>query len=408
MIRKLVALGAFVSVWTSAGAQDGATVTPSAAAQRQVIRVPIKGQIGAEVLASGIEGALRRAAKLGVSDVVFVIDSPGGRVADARAIASVLAEHNASFEYHAIVSSAISASVWILASCDTIHALPAAKAGGAVVFRQSRSTGSVEVDAKLNSVLCAEVVAAAEQKGHPAALFEAMMLAERELHAWSDADGAQRVSCSRSAAGPGARLLDTDETVLTLTAEQMVELGLADPLADEELSTLAGALGVEWRELPRIGEAELLRAANDLKRIDRERARVERRLKDARDGAVAAAQRIEQLRIRAEEATFRIPTYSPYTRLHAGGRGRGEAIDYAVSLWGDVISGLHAIDAQESAFASASRLLRLRLEAEHELRLYSRIEPFVPPDTDSLDHGVDKEGLYAQAAREQERLREMK
>lgn len=411
MIRTLSVVVVAVLGHCAVLAQDGppaADASRPEQPQRLVVRVPIEGEIGGDVLASGVQGALRRAGKLGATDIVFIIDSPGGRVADARAIRSVLAEHDPSFEYHAIVSSAISASVWILASCDTIHALPGSRAGGAVVYQHGRSSGSVEVDAKLNSVLCAEVVAAAEQKGHPAALFEAMMLVERELHAWSDGEGSQRVSCSRSAAAPGARTLDTDETVLTLTSDQMVELGLAHPLAADGLGALADALGVAWRELPRVGEAEMLRAANDLKRIERERERAERSMKQASEKAAATAQRIEQIRARAEEAAFRIPTSSSYSRLRMGDRARREAIDYAVSLWGDVIAGLHAIQEQESAYAGAARLLGLRRKAEHELRLYDRFEPFEAPDVEPIPHGIDKEGLYAEAVREQNRLRDMR
>ncbi len=411
MIRTLAALAVAVLGHRVVLAQDDpphADVSGPGRSERLVVRVPIEGEIGKEVLASGVQGALRRAAKLGATDIVFVVDSPGGRVADARAIQSVLAEHDPSFEYHAIVSSAISASVWVLASCDTIHALPGSRAGGAVVYQQTRSTGSVAVDAKLNSILCAEVVAAAEQKGHPAALFEAMMLVESELHAWSDEGGSRRLTCSRSAAGPGARTLDTDETVLTLTSDQMVDLGLAVPLPVDGLDALADAIGVVWRELPRIGEAEMLRAANDLRRVERERERAERSMRQASERAAAAAQRIEQMRERAEEAAFRIPTSSSYSRLRSGDRARREAIDYAVSLWGDVIAGLHAIQEQESAFASAARLLGLRRKAEHELRLYDSFEPFEAPDVEPIPHGIDKEGLYAEAVREQNRLRDMR
>ncbi|HZW10897.1 MAG TPA: hypothetical protein VFF69_13430, partial [Phycisphaerales bacterium] len=372
-----------------------------------VVSVPIEGEIGVAALAPGVQRALRRAATLGATDIVFVIDSPGGRVADARVLQLVLAEHDASFQYHAIVESAISAAVWVLASCDTIHVLPGGSAGGAVVFAQDHSSGSVHVDAKMNSILCAEVAAAAAAKGHPSAVFEAMMVMEKELYAETQADGLVRLTGSRSSAG--SRVIDGSQTVLTMTAEQMADLGVARAIPSADLPALAASLGVAWRELPRVGMAEMLRASNDLARIARERDRAAKALERAAQSIDTAADRIEQLRYDAEQAVANIPIYSSsYLRLRDGDRSRRDAIDYAVSRWDDVVDALHDLDAQESAHRSAHRLLVLRMESEHKLRLYPMLEEFTPPEHVPVEHTIEKDGLYQKARREQTRLNEMK
>lgn len=223
-----------------------------AAGPGQYLLVPVKGGIGDAVTARGIGGALKEARALGVRHVVFEIDTPGGAVDEAEAIVKEMenfregAEKGAPVALHAYVRNAISAGIWVLFACDDVCWAENGTAGGAVAYHVNRSTGSAEVDAKMNSILAAERAAAAEQRGHSRHLVRAMMIPEASLHAWRTRDGRALMSDSFPPSGPDVlnpRTLDGPGSVLTLTAADALEIGFGRVVAAGP-SAMGPALGV--------------------------------------------------------------------------------------------------------------------------------------------------------------------
>lgn len=270
-----VAVAAAAPVAAPAPAE--AEVAPSGTAA--YLWIPLIGEFGKEIAAEGFEKALDGAGAKGIQHIVIYLDSPGGMVFMAEEIRASMARHKG-LVYHCVVKRAISASIWVVFASDSIHVLDGAAIGGAVVYSGSISSGSVEVDAKLNSIVAAELTAQAEAKGHPGALVRPMIEMEATVYAWRDERG--KVVFSENEP-PGAHdfiIRDGPRSVLTLTAEQAIAVGLARKLKDPE--ALGRALGfAEWKKASDAGERAMEAGR---KTWAEKRARVEKeiaKLKDA-------------------------------------------------------------------------------------------------------------------------------
>lgn len=216
-----------------------------------VLEVPLKGTFGQDIYPKSVAAALGWAVQNEVSDVVFRIDSPGGEVWAADQIIEIMRRHDDKLTYHALVERGISASIWPTFACKTIAMPPGATLGGAVVFSMGAS-GNAEVDAKMNSIIAADLSAMAESNGHNPDVVKAMILANAELYAWRDKrnPGPWKITADRSAAYENARDreiqdLDSKTSVLTLTADKAIWLGVARPLDSKSLDALARAAGMD-------------------------------------------------------------------------------------------------------------------------------------------------------------------
>lgn len=238
--------------------------------EARYLEIPIEGEFGKDIIPIGVANALEQAKRRGVEHVVFRINSNGGAVWAAEDIATIMAEHEDAFTYHAVMDKAISASIWVALSCHTMHMTPGATMGAAVAYTRDTSTGELEVDAKFNSALAASLAARAERKGHSPELVRAMVIGAAEAYAWKDESGEWRIGAERPKQfqPDSLRTLDTGDTVLTLTAQEADELGFARLLESGETDDLREALGVErWRGLGRVGANEMERARNKAKPI---------------------------------------------------------------------------------------------------------------------------------------------
>lgn len=226
------------------------------------LTVPLKGVFGEDILADGVRDALVVAARSGVHEVEFRIDSPGGYVAEAEKIVDVMKEFDSKLRYHAVIDRALSASMWIVSMCDTVFMTPQASTGAAVAFRIDVKTGAAQVDAKMLSAIAAKLAANAEARGKPGDVFRAMVVPEAELFRVTNAAGVTRVTGVRPPDAPGVTVeqIDDRRTVLTLTPAEAVSLGLAQMIpADGNVGLLVE--GVEWRSAGGAGEAAMRRAA---------------------------------------------------------------------------------------------------------------------------------------------------
>lgn len=211
--------------------------------------IPLEGEFGKEIEAGPLAAALDRAVRDGVTNVVFDLESYGGAISTAQEITKVLNDYSDRLRFTVVVRRGISASIWLIFACDDVFVMPDATIGGAVAYHLDNTTGSAEVDAKFNSVIAAELEATATRKGHTASLVRAMIIPEVELWKHTDAGGRITLAQSRVEApkGGSAAPLVASGQVLTLTAQEAVEIGLAQPIASANAALLGQAIdGRGW------------------------------------------------------------------------------------------------------------------------------------------------------------------
>jgi len=305
--------------------------------------VPLEGEFGKDIVPEGVEQCLRWCSQnANIKHVVFRVKSPGGLVQAARDIKELMQKFDDRFEYHAVVEKGISASVWVVFGCDTIHMCDEATLGAAVAFTRHVNTGSVEVDAKLNAALAAEVASLAAAKGHPGALATAMIIPGAEAYAWKQGDEVT-VSASLPPDLPHTALVlqDNARTVLSLTKDQAVRIGLARPLAGG-CDALGESLGLPgWRKVSDYTEKAMLRTRMNKQKADAQaKAAAERNIKQTE--AV-----IHFIRSNVDEAAQNDPNRFTYVYKEDSGYLTAESMakwkrqtDLALATWRRVQSGI--------------------------------------------------------------------
>ncbi|HYD01704.1 MAG TPA: ATP-dependent Clp protease proteolytic subunit, partial [Phycisphaerales bacterium] len=144
-----------------------ALAQPAAKTPPTYIEIPIKGGFGEEIFASGVQRALTEAKSRKIKHAVFVIDSPGGVVADAMAIEKVMDQFESDITYHCVIVRGISASMAVVSGCRNVFMPAGGATGAAVSFSTNTNTGSAEVDAKMNAAWASQLAARADKHGQP-------------------------------------------------------------------------------------------------------------------------------------------------------------------------------------------------------------------------------------------------
>ena len=230
--------------------------------REQYLTVPIVGTFGEQVGPTGVRDALTYAARRNIRHVVFEIDSPGGQVWAAEEISRVMAERDDSIRCYAVIDHAISAAIWVALSCDEIFIRPGGTIGGAVAYRHNNSTGAVEVDAKLNSILAAKLEGISARHDHPPQIARAMVVYDASLYAETHGDGSVTLYSEQH---EGATELDGPETVLTLAGRDAQKYGLA-ALHSGTVSDLGDTLGIDgWTLASEYGAAAMRRGQKKLR-----------------------------------------------------------------------------------------------------------------------------------------------
>jgi membrane-bound serine protease (ClpP class) len=147
-----------------------------------VYEIPIKEQIEPALLYVVRRGVME-AKKEKASAVVFVMDTPGGGVKEAREIISLIGQIDVPV-YTFVEKDAYSAGAIIALSTKHIYMAPGSVIGAATPLMMS-PFGGVEkmpdaIEEKMTSAVAALVRAAAEQGGHDPQLGEAMVRREME------------------------------------------------------------------------------------------------------------------------------------------------------------------------------------------------------------------------------------
>lgn len=343
------------------GAEAEAPGAPAAASSsaEQYLRIPIEGAIGGEVFAKGVDRALKHAQRKRIARVVFDIDTPGGSVGEATDIANAITAHRQAMaergiepEIIAFVRHAISAGIWIAFSCDRIFIVDGGSIGGAVAYTRDHSTGDAEVDAKMNSILAADVASLAESNGYPAPVVKAMMIMAEECWAWPAGSGEVHISSEKPRDDDAARKawkVDGSSTVLTLKSDEAVRLGIAEVVRGG-VDALGPAMGLTaWSSAGPAGEQAMKWGADQ---GARERAKAEANFEEL-------VKVVEEIKLindvllpRAYEVAIAAhPLNGRYMINRESGQFSGESrlewmrrTDEALDAWEDVQNGLKKLD----------------------------------------------------------------
>ena len=384
----ILALATLVLTQPPAPAAD-----PKAAEGTLYLVVPLKGVFGQEITAPGIRDAIRAAKAKKASAVVLTLDSPGGRVADADAIAAVMDKERGDLKYYAVVTRAISASMWPLSRCDSIFFAPGAAAGAAVAFSIDSKSGNAEVDAKFNAAKAAMVSGAAESHGQSGAAYRAMMIKDAKLFGWSDAKGEYHLG---DAAPPDAKdieQLDSENTVLAWTAEQAVKYHFGKVLPSADPAAIGDVLReANWRSAGDGGPQAMSRWAKEIERKAKDTEKALENIKTTREAIAGTADRAQRQAKVAEAAdpgagAIKIyytgsGTFTPATQTLWR-----DQTDKAINEWRLVQSLLADLDRAERRAAQAVDDFNKARDREFQARLIT--EKPEPLKVEPFDHGLD-------------------
>jgi membrane-bound serine protease (ClpP class) len=178
-------LAYIVPALLACGLAAGAAAQPAEAAPGDfVVICPIEGEIN-----DGVSVVVQRAVReaQGAAGLVFVIDTPGGRVDSAIDITGHILGAGCPTVAYIKGMGAISAGALISYACDTMVMDPTSNIGASTPVALGVETTEA-MDEKSNSFVRAKYRALGEAKGHNPLLGEAMVDAEIELRGYRDSD----------------------------------------------------------------------------------------------------------------------------------------------------------------------------------------------------------------------------
>lgn len=262
------------------------SIIPKPTPELRYAMIPVRGGVGEEITADGLRAALAEAQRRRIPHVVFLVDSPGGYLYEAYDLLDTLAEFDEDLTYTVVVEpgGAISAASVFVAAAENLIMRPGSTVGAATAYSVDRTTGSAQVDAKLNSAWASRLAATAGARGMPAAAFRAM--ADQGVSLWANSETGEFADSARS--GPGWTQIDDGRSILTLTASQVEAFGLGI-VANEAADELDDVIGVEpWRSAgPRMSQL--------FERSGRARVRVQEALNDQLSRFREANDRLNQV-----------------------------------------------------------------------------------------------------------------
>lgn len=397
-------VAAMFSLGLSAQVGSPTTATPttgrvSAGENGGYFEVPLKGEFGKEITAPGVRDAMRTARKRNATAIVFVFDTPGGRVSDAQAIAAVIDKERVGergepdLKVYAVVQRALSASVWPMAHCDRIFFAPGAAAGAAVAFHWDLKSGNAEVDAKFNAAVTAEVASAAEAHGQAGCVYRAMMLQDAKLFGWATTDGKYSVSDSRpTAAVKELEEIDTPVTVLAWTTTQAAKYGFGTVMPSKDVTCVGALLGAaEWKSAGDMGASVMTRAYKDVEKRAGDTERAKDAIVRAREQVLSTAKMIAATGNMAEAAE---PQKSVQVRYTGQGLFTAQTqmewrnqTDKAIQGWNSVSTLLGDLERAEKQALQAVENYNAVHVRECQFRLYT--DKPEPLKVEPVEHNVD-------------------
>ena len=377
------------------------------AEEAKCLLIPLHGEIGKEVTATGVKAALAFAKRANIQNVVLDFDTPGGSLADGEAIGRQIHEASQGVTVHGCITEAYSAAMWAIVECDDLWVMPDARSGAAVAFKKSKGAGGkvdLEVDRKFNAALAARLAGRAEAHGYPGLVFRAMVEMPAEVWVAKSAAGEVQLFPSKPEGVAGAYCLDDAKSILALSADQMVELGIAKRVEAGTAKLEAGATFGTFGKLVD-GKRFMVLGATEAKSAD---AAVERALKAAKDSQQALATQTALVRQMAQRAQEADPARLKVRTDRSGsitGESRQqwrEATDRAVELWREVETSAGNLDAaKQSADATIKSLNDASARAQKVRLIEGTPEPVTAP---AIPKAVDADSVRQLAESEIARL----
>jgi len=242
--------------------------------------IPFEGHIGMHVTGPYLARCLADVARRRPDVVVLYVDSAGGVTSEVDRLVELIGVHGKELRIVAYVRKALSAAAITALACKEIYVEPRAIFGAATAYQTGALDLPVAIAEKFQSAWRARARSAAAVGGHNPLLAEAMIDSSLQLHLVREKTGRVRVE-----AGPGAKMLTARGKLLTMTAAEAVEAGLAKA-AVENLVELGDKLGFpRWVECQ--GHATLLAdhvknaLADYLKKSEKLRARFSENMRKA-------------------------------------------------------------------------------------------------------------------------------
>ncbi|GMV99868.1 MAG: hypothetical protein AMXMBFR84_10070 [Candidatus Hydrogenedentota bacterium] len=189
----LILAACSLPIFSQEGGNGALSVEPAAsselAGEKFVLICKISGMID-DGIAVLVERACREA--VGAEALIFIIDTPGGRVDSAINISSAMLKAPTRTIAYIEGMGAISAGALISYACDEIIMAPASNMGAAAPVMPS-AEGMMPLGEKEVSFVRAKMASLAETKGHNPAIAMAMVDKDIELVAYPEGAGRYRV-----------------------------------------------------------------------------------------------------------------------------------------------------------------------------------------------------------------------
>jgi len=292
------------------------------------LEIPLKGRLGEEITASGVEKALKGAKAAGIKNIVFSVDSTGGDQMVCKDLVNILRNADKDFAFTAVVQEALGTAVVFIVRADKIFVRPGAKLGGVYLntAKTEQETG-VGSDVILSNIALNAGVQA-KMHGRPAELIRAMIDPSEPVFAWKDAAGKAEFGRSLPPGTAKETILLEHKAgkVLTLTDAEAVALGFAQKF-EGTVAELGKALGIEgWvskgNALATLTEAAATeKTEKDGQKNDRQKFLIDQNRKRREETKVAIERCLEV----AHEWNPKMATYS--TQLEWSGYWGGGSTD---------------------------------------------------------------------------------
>jgi hypothetical protein len=376
------------------------TLPPDGSPSRY-LEVPLRGEFGKEITAPGVRDAIRVAKTRKCDCVVFVIDSPGGRVMDGQAIARVMEQERSGLKYYAVIVQAMSASVWPLCHMDRIFFTPASAAGAAVAFKESASTGQIEVDAKFNAAMAADVSSAADAHGQSGCVYRAMIIKDARLFKWRTPDGTLHLGAEAPTGdATGVEEVDNQNTVLAWTAQQACDCGFGTMMPSGDVASLGKLLeSKEWASGGDPASQAMVKAKNEVERALKSHEDAKAKIPTSRKMVADVAEHIANQVTAARNADPRkvVTVYYRETgTLTAESQVKWrDQSDAAMRKWNEVRSLLPDLEKAERRATQAVTDYNAAIAREWQTRLYDGKPD--PLKLEPVDHGLDVLSIQKEA-----------
>ncbi len=193
------------------------------------LEVPIKGEFGKDVYAAGVRQIIAYARAHRIGHLVFVVESNGGDLDEAREIYDLIRGQFGKIRMHAIVANCMGDAMAVPAACDTINLLPGSSVGG-LGRRLAEISDKLakEDEMVLRRQLANELEATAKLRGRNGKVIRAMVDPTESLAAWKTAEGEVKMDTELPADVPKDKVIfnNNDKSLLVLTYDQAIALGL--------------------------------------------------------------------------------------------------------------------------------------------------------------------------------------